>query len=111
MELPTYTPESFDDIHFYNISSQEWSAMTITSPDGLIEYATESERTLLGRKTSTIISKTDATSSGASSSSARAKRVIARLEFGSKPPKDRISYGFRECGMEELFPRLVWPQG
>lgn len=106
--------DPLEDVLYYNISSQEWQRMIITSPDGRVQYFTESERSFLkGKKRTTVISKVDSGGVEAASYSgiALAKRVIARLDFRPPPRKDSIVYGLMEYGLDDFFPQLKWPEG
>lgn len=103
-----------EDLIYYNISSQDWQRMIITSPDGRVQYFTESERSFLkSKKRTTVIYKVDGAGLGTASNSSisLAKRSIARLEFRSDPRKNRIVYGLMEYGLDEFFPPVKWPQG
>lgn len=105
--------EPDDDLHFYNISSQDWQRMIITSPNGNVRYYTESDRSFLSGKSTTVISKIDA--GRAATTLSAAKRVIARLDFLSTSRKakgkDKIVYGLEENDLDDLFPVMKWPEG
>lgn len=115
--LPTLVmsdDEPLEDILYYNISSQEWECMIITSPDDRIQYFTESERSFFkGKKRTTVISKVDRGQFATASDPKiiLARRVIARLEFRPSPKKDTIVYGFAEDDLDNFFPKLKWPEG
>lgn len=109
--MPPEELEPPEDLLFYNISSQDWQQMTITRPDGAVQYFTETSRSLFGGKRTTFISKIDAASSGAASAFSTARRTISRLEFRSDSSDDTMTYGLKEYGMDEFFPSLKWPAG
>lgn len=106
------SPEEFEppeDLLFYNISTQEWQEMTLTRPDGAVQYFTETSRPLFRGKRTTFISKVDAASSGAPSALSTARRTIARLEFRPDSSDDTVTYGMKDYKMDEFFP--TFPQG
>ncbi|KAF8323858.1 hypothetical protein DL93DRAFT_2069918 [Clavulina sp. PMI_390] len=111
-------PPEEDDVQYYNISSQEWQSMIITSPDGRVQYITESSRSRWrDKKHTTVITKVDGAGIAnlnaptANQAVTLAKRVIARFEFRTPPAENVLVYGFTDHVLEDFFPPLQWPEG